>query len=87
MLYQVVKKASESIEATDAPTFPRKRKWPNYAIFQYVIGYEGPANNDYHLATAYDYYKQIYFEGLDAITNAISSYIESNKENWCFRGD
>ena len=51
---------------------PRKRKKPNYSILQYVEGNPKPTGEAYHPENAYDYFKQIYFEALDAIVNAIN---------------
>ena len=36
-----------------------------------MTGYEGSAANAYHPETTKEYFKQMYFEALDAIVNAM----------------
>ena len=74
--FGTVKRAAESTKEIGQPDLPRKRKRPNYSILQYVTGYEGPASNAYHPETAAEYFKQMYFEALDAIVNAIKDRFE-----------
>ena len=42
------------------------------SILQYVEGNPKPTGEAYHPENAYDHFKQIYFEALDAIVNAIN---------------
>ena len=70
--YEMITKASKLIPVMNPPILPRKRKRPNYSILQYAVSYEGQENNAYYSSTPYDYYKLVYFETLDAITNAIT---------------
>ena len=51
-------------------------KKPNYSILEYVAGYEEPESNAYHLETAHDYLKPIYFQALDAVISAINDRFE-----------
>ena len=74
--YEMITKASKLIPVMNPPILPRKRKRPNYSILQYAVSYEGQENNAYYSSTPYDYYKLIYFETLDAITNAITDRFE-----------
>ena len=55
---------------------PRKRKRPNYSIIQYVVGYEGPASNAHYPETTEKYFKQMYFEALDAAVNAMEDHFQ-----------
>ena len=54
----------------DEPKMKRKRKIPKYSILQYVDGQE-TTTEAYHPLTVEDEYRQIYFDALDHITNAI----------------
>jgi hypothetical protein len=74
--FTTVQKAANSTKEIDQPSLPRKRKRPNYSILQYVTGYEGPASNAYHPETTEEYFKQMYFEALDAIVNAMEDRFE-----------
>ena len=75
LFYDAVKKAANSIKGIAQPAMPRKRKRPNYSIIQYVVGYEGPASNAHYPETT-EYFKQMYFEALDAVVNAVEDHFE-----------
>lgn len=68
--FEVVKKGASKIDSLKEPSLPRKRKRPDYSILTFVEGYEG-SNESFHPDTPADHFKQIYFEALDAIINAI----------------
>ena len=51
-------------------------KRPNYSVIQYVVGYEGPASNAHYPKTTEKYFKQMYFEALDAVFNAMEDHFE-----------
>ena len=55
---------------TEEPTLPRQRKRLNYSILTYIEGHEN-GKEDYHPNTQVDHFKQIYFDALDNIINAI----------------
>ena len=76
--FEVVKTAADPVKLVGKPTLPRKRKKPNYSILQYVTGYEGPESNAYHRETAYDCFKTMYFQALDAIISAINDRFEQS---------
>ena len=76
LFYDAVKKAANSIKGIVQPAMPRKRKRPNYSIIQYVVGYEGPASNAHYPETTEKYFKQMYFEALDAVVNAMEDHFE-----------
>ena len=76
LFYDAVKKAANSIKGIAQPAMPRKRKRPNYSIIQYVVGYEGPASNAHYPETTEKYFKQMYFEALDAVVNAMEDHFE-----------
>ena len=54
----------------EEPTLPRKRKRPSYSILTYIEGHEN-GKGDCHQNSPVDYFKQIYFDALDNIINAI----------------
>ena len=54
----------------DEPHLKRKRKVPKYSILQYLDGQE-TTSKAHHPATVEDEFRQIYFDALDHITNAI----------------
>ena len=74
LFYDAVKKAANSIKGIGQPAMPRKRKRPSYSIIQYVVGYEGPASNAHYPETTEKYFKQMYFEALDAVVNAMEDH-------------
>ena len=74
--FEVVKKAPDTIKPVGKPTLPRKQKNPDFSILQYVTGYEEPENNAYHLATAHNYFKPMYFQALYAVFSAINDQFE-----------
>ena len=76
LFYDAVKKAANSIKGIAQPAMPRKRKRPNYSIIQYVVGYEDPASNAHYPETTEKYFKQMYFETLDAAVNAMEDHFE-----------
>ena len=76
LFYDADKKAANSIKRIAQPAVPRKRKRPNYSIIQYVVGYEGPASNAHYPETTEKYFKQMYFEALDAVVNAMEDHFE-----------
>ena len=76
LFYDAVKKAANSIKGIAQPAMPIKRKRPNYSIIQYVVGYEGPASNAHYPKTTEKYFKQMYFEALDAVVNAMKDHFE-----------
>ena len=57
---------------------PRKRKKPNYSILKYVEGNPKPTGEAYHPENTYDHFKQIYFEALNAIVNAINDRFDQS---------
>ena len=82
LFYDAVKKAANSIKGIAQPAMSRKQKRPNYSIIQYVvmkvhpIGYEGPASNAHYPKTTEKYFKQMYFEALDGVVNAMEDHFE-----------
>ena len=76
LFYDEVKKAANSIKGIAQPAMPRKRKRPNYSIIQCVIGYEDPASNAHYPETIEKYFKQMYFEALDAVVNAMEDHFK-----------
>ena len=54
------------------PCFQESERNQNYSILQYVEGNTKPTGEAYHPENAFDNFKQIYFEALDAIVNAIN---------------
>ena len=70
LFYEKIKTSTSKID--EVPMLPRKRKKPNYSILQYVEGNPKPTGEAYHPENAYDHFKQIYFEALDAIVNTIN---------------
>ena len=72
LFYEKIEKSASKIDEVSTPMLPRKRKKPNYSILQYVEGNPKPTGEAYHPENAYDHFKQIYFEALDAIVNAIN---------------
>ena len=70
LVFKAVKKGASKIEMTEEPTLPRKRKRPNYSILTYIEGHEN-GKEDYHPNSPVDHFKQIYFDALDNIINAI----------------
>ena len=76
LFYDAVKKAVNSIKEIAQPAMLRKRKRPNYSIIQYVVGHEGPASNAHYPETTEKYFKQMYFEALDVVVNAMEDHFE-----------
>ena len=72
---KISKRQPVKIDEVSTAMLPRKRKKPNYSILQYVEGNPRPTGEAYHPENAHDYFKQIYFEELDAIVNAINDKI------------
>ena len=72
LFYEKIETSASKIVDVSTPMLPRKRKKPNYSILQYVEGNPRPTEDVYHPENAYDHLKQIYFEALDAIVNAIN---------------
>ena len=72
LFYEKIETSASKIDEVSTPTLPRKRKKPNYSILQDVEGNPKPTGEAYHPENAYDHFKQIYFEVLDAIANAIN---------------
>ena len=72
LFYEKIETSASKIDEVSTPMLPRKRKKPNYSILQYVEGNPKPTGEAYHPENAYDHFKQIYFEALDAIVNAIN---------------
>ena len=70
LLFDAVKKSASKIEMIEEPRLPRKRKRPNYSIWTYIEGREN-GKEDYHPNSPVDRFKQIYFDALDNIINAI----------------
>ena len=70
LFFEAVKKGASKIEMIEEPTLPRKRKPPNYSILTYNEGHEN-GKEDYHGNSPVDHFKQIYFDALDNIINAI----------------
>ena len=70
LFFEAVKKGASKIEMIEEPTLPRKRKRPNYSILTYIEGHEN-GKEDYHPNSPVDHFKQIYFDALDNIINAI----------------
>ena len=54
----------------EEPALPRKRKRPNYLILIYIEGHEN-GKEVYHPNSLVDHFKQIYFDTLGNIINAI----------------
>ena len=67
-----IETSASKIDEVSTPMLPIKRKKPNYSILQYVEGNPKPTGEAYHPENVYDHFKQIYFEALDAIVNAIN---------------
>ena len=76
LFYDAVKKAANSIKGIAQPAMPRKRKRPNYSIIQRVVGYERPASNAHYPETTGKYFKQMYFEALEGVVNAMEDHFE-----------
>ena len=72
LIYEKIETSTSKIDEVSTPMLPRKRKKPNYSILQYVEGNPKPTGEAYHRENAYDHLKQIHFEALDAIVNAIN---------------
>ena len=72
LFYEKIETSASKIDEVSTPMLPRKRKKPNYSILQYVEGNPKPTGEAYHPENAYDHFKQIYFEALDAIVNTIN---------------
>ena len=75
LFYEKIEMSASKIDEVSTPMLPRKRKKPNYSILQYVEGNPKPTGEAYHPENAYDHLKQIYFEALDAIVNAINQHL------------
>ena len=71
LFYKKIEKSASKIDEISTPMLPRKRNKLNYSILQYVEGNPKPTGEAYHPENAYNHFKQIYFEALDAIVNAI----------------
>ena len=69
LFFNLVTKQAEKLPV-DEPHLKRKRKVPKYSILQYLDGQE-TTSEAHHLATVEDEFRQIYFDALDHITNAI----------------
>ena len=69
LFYKFVNKKAEKLPV-DEPQLKRKRRVSKYSILQYLDGQE-TTSKAYHPATLEDEFCQIYFDGLDHITNAI----------------
>ena len=72
LFYEKIETSASKIDEVSTPMLPRKRKKPNYSILQYVEGNPKPTGEAYYPENLYDHFKQIYFEALDAIVNAIN---------------
>ena len=72
LFYEKIETSASKIDKVSTPMLPRKRKKPNYLILQYSEGNPKPTGEAYHSENPCDHFKQIYFEALDAIVNAIS---------------
>ena len=72
LFYEKIEMSASRIDEVSTPMLPRKRKKPNYSILQYVEGNPKPTGEAYHPKNAYDHFKEIYFEALDAIVSAIN---------------
>ena len=72
LFYEKIETSASKIDEVSTTMLPRKRKKPNYSILQYVEGNPKPTGEAYHPENAYDHFKQIYFEALDTIVNAIN---------------
>ena len=70
LLFEAVKKVASKIEMIEEPTLPRKRKRPKYSILIYTEGHEN-GKEDYHPNSPVDHFKQVYFDALGNIINAI----------------
>ena len=73
LFLEAVKKGASKIKMIEKPTLSRKRKQPNYSILTYIEGHEN-GKEDYHPYSLVDYFKQIYFDALDSIINAIKNW-------------
>ena len=69
LFFNLVTKQAEKLPV-DEPHLKRKRKVPKYSILQYLDGQE-TTSEAHHPATVEDEFRQIYFDALDHITNAI----------------
>ena len=72
LFYEKIETSASKIDEASTPMLPRKRKKPNYSILQYVKGNPKPTGEAHHPENAYDHFKQIFFEALDATVNAIN---------------
>ena len=69
LFFNLVTKQAEKLPV-DEPHLKRKRKVPKYSILQYLDGQE-TTSEAHHPATVEDKFRQIYFDALHDITNAI----------------
>ena len=76
LFYEKIEASASKIDEVSTRMLPRKRKKPNYSILQYVEGNPKPTGEAYHPENTYDHFKQIYFETLDVIVNAINDRFE-----------
>ena len=72
LFYEKIETSASKIDEASTPMLPRKRKKPNYSILQYVKGNPKPTGGAYHPENAYDHFKQMFFQALDATVNAIN---------------
>ena len=78
LFYEKIETSASKIDEVSTPMLLRKRKKPNYSIIQYIEGNPKPTGEAYHPENAYDHFKQIYFEALDAIVNAINDRFDQS---------
>ena len=70
LFFEAVKKDANKVEMIYEPTLTRKRKQPNYSTLTYIENHEH-GKEDYHPNSPVNHFKQIYFDALDNIINAI----------------
>ena len=78
LFYQTVRKKAERIDALNEPVLPRKRRWPNYPILQFVSSHEetSDAIEPYFPTTVKKHFKVIYFETINAVHKALKERFE-----------
>ena len=69
LFFNLATKQAEKLPVHE-PHLKRKRKVPKYSILQYLDGQKSTSEAN-HPATVEDQFRQIYFDALDHITNAI----------------
>ena len=81
LFFNLVTKQAEKLPV-DEPHLKRKRKVPKYSILQYLVGQETASEAD-HPATVEDEFRQIHFDALDHITNAIKDRFDQPSFEAC----